>query len=90
MNEGAETISVAGTSYACQHMLITWTDSRNVPYKMDVWAATSLRNFPVKEVTVNNGQQFTTLYEDISLSAPDSSLFVPPNNCRVMAAPHQS
>jgi hypothetical protein len=54
------------------------------PVTMKVWAATDLKDFPVRTEMQTPKGVVTTNYTDISLAAPPDSLFDVPNNCRQM------
>jgi hypothetical protein len=64
------------------------------PAKVKVWEAQDLNGFPIKTETQTAQGTITMQYKDISLAAPDASLFAHPDNCRQMpvmpagAAPH--
>jgi outer membrane lipoprotein-sorting protein len=81
---GPETITVGGKSYACEHRRVLYTDAQGKQYVSDVWNAKDLQDFPVQIVSVSNGKTSRITFEDIKLTAPDESLFVPPANCRPM------
>jgi hypothetical protein len=43
-----------------------------------LWAATDLKDFPVKTEFNESGAKITVVYKDIQLNKPDASLFQPP------------
>jgi hypothetical protein len=49
-----------------------------------VWEAQDLHGFPIKMESQTSRGAVTIQYKDISLSAPDASLFVHPEGCRTM------
>jgi hypothetical protein len=51
---------------------------------MKVWEAQDLHGFPVKMELQTPRGLITTQYKDVSLTEPDASLFVHPDNCRQM------
>ncbi len=51
---------------------------------MKVWEAQDLHGFPIKMEMQTERGLITTEYKDISLTEPDASLFVHPDNCRQM------
>jgi hypothetical protein len=82
--------SPAGTDtvdgHACKVENVTVTSSNGKISKMKVWEAQDLKGFPVKiEMETARGPAVMQ-YKDVSLSAPDASLFVHPDNCSAM--PH--
>jgi hypothetical protein len=62
----------------CVKNLVTVTDKANSKHESTVWNATDLKNFPVKIVTGESGQNATMLFKNISFDKPADSLFVPP------------
>ncbi len=54
------------------------------PMSMKVWAATDLKDFPVRTEMQTSDGVVTTNYTDVSLATPADSLFAVPNNCRQM------
>jgi len=81
---GAQTITVAGKSYACEHKRVASTTTNGTRYVVDVWLASALHEFPVQEVMQAQGKTVRIQYENVSLAAPAASLFVPPTNCHGM------
>jgi outer membrane lipoprotein-sorting protein len=51
---------------------------------MKVWEAQDMHGFPIKMEMQTERGLITTEYKDISLTEPDASLFVHPDNCRQM------
>ncbi len=77
-----------GKTYACEHSRVTYSQ-QGKKQTIDVYAAKSLHNFPVKLTTVQNGRTVTVTYEHIHLTPPAASLFVPPAHCSGMPGfPH--
>ncbi|MGC1521522.1 MAG: hypothetical protein WA803_08295 [Steroidobacteraceae bacterium] len=54
--------------------------------QMKVWEAQDLHGFPIKVETQSSHGPVTIEYKDVSLAAPDPSLFTHPENCREMPA----
>ena len=77
---GSETIN----GHPCKIEDVTATEPGKAPVKSKVWEAQDLHGFPLKLVYQTAGGQVTTVYKDVSLSAPDASLFAQPSNCRDM------
>jgi hypothetical protein len=80
--------SAAGTDtvdgHACKVENVTVTPSGGQPSKMKVWEATDLKGFPVKVEFQSSRGPMIVEYRDVSLSEPDATLFVHPDNCRQM------
>jgi hypothetical protein len=62
----------------CVKNLVTVTEKDNSKHESTVWNAADLKNFPVKIVTGESGQNATMLFKNISFDKPADSLFVPP------------
>ena len=54
------------------------TDNEDVKHESTVWNATDLKNFPVKIQTLEQGNDVTMLFKNVSLARPAASLFDPP------------
>jgi Domain of unknown function (DUF4412) len=71
---GKETVD----GHPCVKNKVTVTGKDGEQHISTVWNATDLKNFPVKIVTTENGQDATMLYKNISFDKPAASLFEPP------------
>lgn len=83
---GPATVSVGGKSYACEQRKVVYTDNTGAGYVIYVFTANDLQNFPVKMIMTSHGSTTTVTYEQISLTPPAATLFVPPANCNSMPA----
>jgi hypothetical protein len=54
------------------------TDNEGVKHESTVWNATDLKKFPVKIETVEQGDNVSMLFQNVSLAKPAASLFDPP------------
>ncbi len=81
---GPATVVVGEKSYACEQRKVVYADKTGAEYVMYVFTANDLQNFPVKMVMTSHGSTTTVTYEQISLTPPAATLFVPPENCRSM------
>jgi hypothetical protein len=54
------------------------TDNEGVKHESTVWNATDLKKFPVKIQTIEQGDNVTMLFKNVSLAKPAASLFDPP------------
>jgi len=54
------------------------TDNDGVKHESTVWNATDLKKFPVKIETVEQGDNVSMLFQNVSLAKPAASLFDPP------------
>ena len=71
---GKETVD----GHDCVKNQVTVTDKNGTKNSSTVWNATDLKNFPVKIVTGEQGQNVTMLFKNISFDKPADSLFAPP------------
>lgn len=86
--QGKVDVKVVGTGTMNGHPVKiedeTITSDNGKTVNMKVWAATDLKDFPVRTEMQTPKGVVTTNYTDISLSAPPDSLFAVPDNCRQM------
>ena len=83
---GPATVAVGGKSYACEQRKVVYTDKTGTGWVMYVFTANDLQNFPVKMIMTSHDSTTTVTYEQISLTPPADSLFVPPAHCGAMPA----
>ena len=62
----------------CVKNKVTVTDKEGKQHESTVWNATDLKNFPVKIVTTEQGNNGTMLFKNISMTKPAASNFEPP------------
>jgi hypothetical protein len=55
------------------------TDKEGNKQESTVWNATDLKNFPVKIQTIEQGNNVTMLFKNVSTAKPAASLFEPPS-----------
>ena len=55
------------------------TDKDGNKHESTVWNETDLKNFPVKIQTVENGDEVTMLFKNVSLAKPAASVFEAPS-----------
>ena len=72
---GAETVD----GHECVKNKVTVTDKDGNQHVSTVWNATDLKNFPVKIVTTEQGNNATMLFKNISLTKPAASNFETPS-----------
>lgn len=72
---GAETVD----GHDCVKNKVTVTGKDGNKHVSTVWNATDLKNFPVKIVTADQGQNSTMLFKNISFAKPAASSFEPPS-----------
>jgi len=68
---GKETVD----GHACVEYKVVVTDDKNVPHEYTVWNATDLKNFPVKILHVEQGNEITMSFKNIALTKPAASAF---------------
>jgi hypothetical protein len=71
---GKETVA----GHDCVKNKVTVTDKDGAKHESTVWNATDLKNFPVKIVTGEQGQNATMRFKNISFDQPAASLFETP------------
>ena len=71
---GKETVD----GHPCVKNKYVVTDNEGVKHESTVWNATDLKNFPVKIQTLEQGNDVTMLFKNVSLTKPAASLFDPP------------
>ena len=71
---GKETVD----GHPCLKNKYVVTDNDGVKHESTVWNATDLKKFPVKIQTVEQGDNVTLLFKNVSLAKPAASLFDPP------------
>lgn len=62
----------------CVKNKVIVTDKEGNQHESTVWNATDLKNFPVKIVTTEQGNNGTMLFKNISMTKPAASNFEPP------------
>ena len=72
---GKETVD----GHPCVKNKVIITDKKGVKHESTVWDATDLKNFPVKIQTVEQGNNVTMLFKNVSTAKPAASLFEPPS-----------
>jgi len=65
--------------YACIKNKVVVTDKEGNRHESTVWNATSLKQFPVRIETTEDGQAVALLFTDVKLSKPEAKLFSPPS-----------
>jgi hypothetical protein len=71
---GKETVD----GHACVENKVIVTDDKGATNEFTVWNATDLKNFPVKITTTKQETEITMSFNDVSLTRPAASSFVPP------------
>jgi hypothetical protein len=71
---GTETVD----GHDCVKNKVTMTDKDGNKHVSTVWNATDLKNFPVKIVTAEQGNNATMLFKNVSFAKPAASAFEPP------------
>jgi len=71
---GKETVD----GHPCVENKVTVTDDKGVAHESTVWNATDLKNFPVKIVNAEQGNEITMTFQNISLTKPAASAFEVP------------
>ena len=71
---GKETVD----GHPCVKNKYVVTDNEGAKHESTVWNATDLKKFPVKIQTVEQGDNVTLLFKNVSLTKPAASLFDPP------------
>ncbi len=71
---GKETVD----GHPCVKNKYVVTDNEGVKHESTVWNATDLKKFPVKIQTVEQGDEVTMLFKNVSLTKPAASQFDPP------------
>lgn len=74
--EGKETID----GHPCVKKKVSVTDNQGKKEEFTVWAASDLKDFPLKIVTTESGSPVTMSFKDVKLAKPDASRFVPPSD----------
>jgi hypothetical protein len=64
--------------HACVKNKYVVTDKEGVKHESTVWNATDLKKFPVKIETVEQGDNVSMLFKNVSLGKPAASQFDPP------------
>ena len=77
---GTETVD----GHLCKVENVTVTPSGGQRSKMKVWEAEDLKGFPIKIEVQSSHGPMVMQYKDVNLNDPDASLFVHPENCRLM------
>jgi hypothetical protein len=72
---GKETVD----GHPCVKNKAVITDKDGSKQESTVWNATDLKNFPVKIQTIEQGNNVTMLFKNISVAKPAASLFEPPS-----------
>ncbi len=72
---GKETVD----GHSCVKNKVTVTDKDGTKHESTVWNASDLKNFPIKIITTEQGQNSTMLYRNISFTKPAASSFEAPN-----------
>ena len=70
--------SEAVDGHDCVKNKVTVTDKEGKKHISTVWNAGDLKNFPVKIVTADQGNNATMLFKNISFAKPAASNFEPP------------
>jgi hypothetical protein len=85
-NAGSVTLTSLGNEtvggHPCVKNKAVVTDAQGATHNFTVWNATDLKNFPMQIASADSGgsgNSFTMTFMNISLSKPDSSLFLPPS-----------
>ena len=55
-------------------------DDEGKEHESTVWAATDMKDFPIKIESVNDGMPSTVLFKNVRLEKPEASLFEPPTD----------
>jgi hypothetical protein len=63
----------------CVKNKVVVTDGAGKTYESTVWNASDLKNFPVKIVTGESGQEATLHFKEVQLGAPDAAQFDAPS-----------
>ena len=72
---GKETVD----GHPCVKNKAVITDKEGNKQESTVWNATDLKNFPVKIQTIEQGNNVTMLFKNVSVAKPAASLFDPPS-----------
>lgn len=73
---GKETVD----GHPCVKKKAVVTDNEGNKHESTIWAATDLKEFPIKIETTEGGQKMTMLLKNVKLSKPEASLFEPPSS----------
>ena len=65
--------------HPCVKNKVIITDKEGSGHESTVWNATDLKNFPVKIQTIEQGNNVTMLFKNVSIAKPAASLFEPPS-----------
>jgi hypothetical protein len=71
---GKETVG----SHPCVENQVTITGGKGMTNVSTVWNATDLKNFPVKIVHADKGNEVTMTFSSVSFGKPEPALFAPP------------
>jgi len=73
---GRETVD----GHPCIKNKVVVTDDKGKSHESTVWNATDLKDFPVKIVTAEGGNQFTMLFKNVNTAKPDAAQFEAPSD----------
>jgi hypothetical protein len=77
--ETTELVKETVDGHPCVKNKAVITDKEGNKQESTVWNATDLKNFPVKIQTIEQGNNVTMLFKNVSIAKPAASLFDPPS-----------